>query len=383
MKNIFLLFLLSVFINLKAQNANYEAAKVFFEQQKDYKNAKIEIDKVTKDSDSTIELKNNYLRLRIYAALLKEYSLQSNFELNEFINQLNYAYQLAEKSKNRIGFNYILQNIAQVHLNKIYEYLKANKLTETQKLLTIAETAYIWHEYDKTPTSKYLMNAFDHYFVFYKSWMFYKNNDFKNAKNIIETVSFSEFLKKDAEYFDYLIELYTKAMPEKLNYIYLEATTYQPKFIKYFILYFDHEIAKGNCKSSIFNVIKKESLKNFPDSIIIYEKIANCYKDLDILDMDYSILLNKYFEDLHTATQKFPNHNGFKYQRMLTFMNILQLQYNSMQKNKNNEELKEAYEFRLSKAKEYYTTLKIDSVFIKSLTKEEKDNFNSFQNNLN
>jgi hypothetical protein len=101
------------------------------------------------------------------------------------------------------------------------------------------------------------------------------------------------------------------------------------------------------------------------------------------MDMDYSIALDKYFDFLYTATQKFPNHNGFKYQRMITFMNILQVQFNGLQNNPNDQELKEALTFRLSKAKEYYNLLKSDNNFLKSLTPQEKETFNSLEKNLN
>jgi hypothetical protein len=124
---------------------------------------------------------------------------------------------------------------------------------------------------------------------------------------------------------------------------------------------------------------QNKALQNFPDSIILYEKIANCYKGLDIMDLDYSIDINKYFDFLYTATQKFPSHNGFKYQRMITFMNILQVQFNGLQNNPNNQELKEAFTFRISKAKEYYNLLKSDNNFLKSLTPQEKETFNSLE----
>lgn len=377
-----IILLVIVCINTKAQNANYKAAKAFYEQQKDYKNAKIEIDKVAIDTDSIIELENNYLRLEIYAALLKQYSLQKDFEINEFIKQLNYTYQLAEKSKKRIGFNFCLQNIAQVHLNKLYDYLIANKLTETKMLLSIAETAYTWHEYDKSPTSKYLMNAFDHYFVFYKSWMQFKNNDLINAKITIEKVSFSEFLKKDAEYFDYLIDLYKKVEPSKLNSIYLEATTYQPKKIKYYKLYFDNELSKGYSKSSIFNVVKSESIKNFPDSLVLYEKILQYYMSANNTDLYYSNAVSAALEFSYTATEKFPFNNRLKYWRMVSFMNQIELQKKEYEKNKSDQELFDALQYRIEKAKAYFVTLKSSQSFLQMLNKEKRENFESFNNKL-
>jgi hypothetical protein len=382
MKHLLTLTFTILYYLSNAQNTNFVKAEELL-KQKDFKNAKIEIDKVGKDADSATELKNNWVRARIYYGLLKAYSLNKNIDFKEFESQLQNVYQLLKKAKNKTGFNLELINTAQVHINVTYNYIQANQLNEAKQLVKMADTIYSWHTYDKSPKSTYLMNAFDHYFVFYKSWIYFKNNDYENAEKTVELVSFSEFLKKDAEYYDYLIELYSKTKTDKLSYVLYQSTVYHSNKIKYFKLYFDNQAKTGYSSTSSFRLTQNNAIKNFPDSIILYEKIANCYKGLDIMDFDYSMVLDKYFDLLNTATQKFPSHNGFKYQRMIAFMNILQVQFNGLQDNPNDQELKEALTFRLSKAKEYYYTLKNDATFMKSLSKTDKENFNSFHNNLN
>ncbi|MDP2176749.1 MAG: hypothetical protein Q8K70_12640 [Bacteroidota bacterium] len=377
------LFLSFVFFTSTAQNPNLLLAEELL-KQKDFKNAKTEIDKVGKDADSATELKNNWVRVRIYYGLLKAYSLNKNIDFKEFESQLQNVYQLLKKAKNKTGFNLELINTAQVHINVTYNYIQANQLNEAKQLLKMADTIYSWHTYDKSPKSTYLMNAVDHYFVFYKSWIYFKTIDYENAEKTIALVSFSDFLKKDTEYYDYLIELYSKTKTEKLSFVLYECIViYHSNKIKYYKQYFDHATKIGYSRSSSFKSVQINAIKNFPDSIILYEKIANCYKGLDFIDMDYSIDLDKYFDFLYIATQKFPNHNGFKYQRMITFMNISQVQFNGLQNNPNDQELKEAFTIRISKAKEYYNLLKSDNNFLKSLNPQEKEIFNSLEKNLN
>jgi hypothetical protein len=178
-----------------AQNPNFVKAEELL-KQKDFKNAKIEIDKVEKSTDSATELNNNWIRYRVYFGLLKEYSLNKSLGFKEFESQLQNVYQLLKKNKNKIGFVFELQNTAQVHINVTYNYIQANQLNEAKQLVKMADTIYSWHTYDKSPKSRDLMNAFDHYFVFYKSWIDFKTSDYENAEKTIASVSFSEFLKK-------------------------------------------------------------------------------------------------------------------------------------------------------------------------------------------
>jgi hypothetical protein len=227
-----------------AQNPNFVKAEELL-RQKDFKNAKIEIDKVEKSTDSATELNNNWIRYRVYFGLLKEYSLNKSLNYKEFEKQLQDVYQLLKKTKQRFGFQFELQNTAQVHINVCYNYIQANQLNEAKQLVKMADTSYSWNTYDKSPKSRDLMNAFDHYFVFYKSWIDFKKGDYENAEKTIASVSFSEFLKKDAEYYDYLIELYSKTKTDKLSYVLYESTVYHSNKIKYFKQYFDNQVKTG------------------------------------------------------------------------------------------------------------------------------------------
>lgn len=369
--------------NSYAQSNNLELAKELL-NKKDYKNAKIEIDKVDKDSDSAIQLKNNWTRLRIYFGLLKEYSQTKNIDSIEFEKQLLYVYHLLKLTKNRIGMVFELQNTAQVHINVTYNYIQSNKLNEAQRLLKISDTCYQWYEYDKSPKSKVMMNAFDHYFTFYKSWILFKTNNFTKAAETIETIDYSENLKKDAEYHDYRIELYNKTNANKLSFVLWESTLYFPKNIKYYKLYFENQINEGySYPNSFFNIAEKAAINNFPDSLLIYEKILTYYLKADKDDLYYYTSLTKCLEIVEIALKKFPQNNSLKYKKMIALMNKTQQSIESYNKSKNDEDVKDSFLLDLKQTKEYYNLLKDNQSFIKSLSKEELANFNSFKNNLN